>query len=55
MNPLTPMSDQERISLYNINMVLKKKVSIRGLFIDPKLDFKKYHHENCMANSKENF
>ena len=48
MNPLTPMSDQEIISLYNINMVLsrqvmriKKKVSIRGLFIDPKLDFKK--------------
>ena len=37
VNPLTPMSDQDRISPYNIN---KKwwgpiKVSIRGLTVDP--------------------
>ena len=26
MNPLTPMSDQERISLYNINEVSRRQV-----------------------------
>ena len=39
------MSDQDRISPYNINMILswqvmgKEKMSIRGLLVDPKLNF----------------
>ena len=40
MNPLTPMSDQDRISPYNINVVssrqamrIRKKGSIKGLFL----------------------
>ena len=42
VNPLTPTSDQDRISLYNINtmasrqvMRIKKKILIWGLFVDP--------------------
>ena len=42
VNPLTPMSDQDRISPYNINtmasrqvMRIKKKILIWGLLVDP--------------------
>ena len=42
VNPLTPMSDQDRISPYNINTEssrqvrrIKKEDSIRGLQVDP--------------------
>ena len=42
LNPLTPMSDQEIISPYSINMISnrqvmgkEKKVSIRGLLVHP--------------------
>ena len=41
LNPLPSMSDQERISSYNIISILSievmriKKISIRGLLVDP--------------------
>ena len=40
-NPLTPMSDQDRISPYNINTISstqvmrKKKISAKGSLVDP--------------------
>ena len=40
LNPLTPMSDQDRISPYNNNTLSswqwqeKRGISIRGLFVD---------------------
>ena len=41
MNPFSPISDRERISPYNINIIsrrqvmLIKKTSIRGSLVDP--------------------
>ena len=41
INPIAPMSDQDRISPYNINTISggqvmrKRKISIRGLLVDP--------------------
>ena len=41
VNPSTPMSDQDRISLYNINTITGrqamriKKISFRWLLVDP--------------------
>ena len=41
INPLTPMSDQERISPHNINTISSRQVMrikknvIKGLFFDP--------------------
>ena len=40
LNPITPMSDQDRISPYNINTISRKdemrirKISIRKLLVD---------------------
>ena len=40
-NPLTPISDQDRISPYDINTISSrqvmriKKISVRGLLVDP--------------------
>ena len=40
-NPLTPMSDQDRISPYNINTISSiqvmrtKTISVKGLLVDP--------------------
>ena len=40
-NPLTPMSDQDRISPCNINTISSiqvmrtKKISVKGLLVDP--------------------
>ena len=44
LNPLSFMSDQERISPYNISIMLSmevrriKKISLRGLLVDPILN-----------------
>ena len=41
MNPFFPISDQERISPYNINIISRRqvmriqKISIRGSLVDP--------------------
>ena len=55
------MSDQERISPYNISIMLSmevrriKKISLRGLLVDPILNSPNLHHNNCMTDSKENY
>ena len=55
------MSDQDRISPYNINkissrqMIRIKKISIRGLLVDPISNSPNKHHNNFMADSKENY
>ena len=56
------MSDQDRISPYNINTILsshvmrtEKKKSIRGLLLaDPIPNAPNKHHKIYMADSKEN-
>ena len=57
------MPDQDRISPYNINTISKGKVMrerwkinfFTGLSVDPIPNYPKQHHENCMADSKENY
>ena len=61
VNPLTPMSDQDRISPYNINTILsrqvmriKKNINYRiANWSDTK--FSNQHNENRLADSKENY
>ena len=58
--PLTPMSDQDRISPHNINKISSRQVMriknlIKGLLVDPKPNSPNLHHKNCMADSKENY
>ena len=61
-NPVTPMSDQDRISPCNINTIssiqvmrTKKKKPAKGLLVDPIPNSLNKHHKNCMADSKENY
>ena len=60
LHPLTPMSDQDRISPYNINtissrlMMRIKKWSTRGLLIDPIPNSLKWNHKKSVENTKEN-
>ena len=60
INFLTLVSDQERISPYEIKTVESrqemrmKKLSINGLFVDPIPNSPNLHHRNCVADSKEN-
>ena len=60
-NPLTPMSDQGRISPYNINTISSrqvmriKKILIRRLLVDPIPNSPNQHHKNYMADSKVNY
>ena len=60
-NPLNPMSDQNRVSPYNITTVLSRKVMQvyqninKQLLVDPMPSFPNSHHKNCMADSKENY
>ena len=61
VNPFTPVSDQERISLYNINtessrQVMRiKKISIRGLLVDPIPNPLNWRYKNCIADSREDY
>ena len=61
VNPLTSMSDQDRISPNNINttsstQVKRKKENMNyGLLVDPVSNSPTLHHNKCMANSKENY
>ena len=61
VNPLTPMSDQDRIFPYSINttsstQVKRKKENMNyGLLVDPVSNSPTLHHNKCMANSKENY
>ena len=62
INLLTLVSDQERISPYEIKTVESrqemrmKKLSINGLFVvDPIPNSPNLHHRNCVADSKENY
>ena len=52
VNPLTPMSDQDIISPYNINTI-----SIRLVRRIKKnlLNSLNEHYKNCMVDSKENY
>ena len=34
---------------------LKEKISTRGLLVDPISNSPNKHHENCMADTKENY
>ena len=60
VNPLTPMSDQDRISPNNINttsstQVKRKKDNMNyGLLVDPVSNSPTLHNK-CMANNKENY
>ena len=60
LNPLTPMSDQDRISPHNINTIstrqvmrMKKNINLRKL-VDPILNSLNWYIKNCMVDSKEN-
>ena len=60
VNPLTPMSDQDRISPYNINTIssrqvmrIKKNIN-EGMISWSTTKFSKQHSESDMADSKEN-
>ena len=61
LHPLTPMSDQDRISPYNIitissRLVMRiKKLSTRGLLIDPIPNSLKWNHKKCVENTRENY
>ena len=52
-----PMSEQERISPYNFNTISSievmriKKISIRGLLIDPIPNSPNWHHKSFMEDS----
>ena len=54
------MSDQDRISPYNINTISSrrvmgmKKISTGGSLLDPIPNSPKSYYNNCMADSKEN-
>ena len=52
----TPMSDQERTSPNNINIIssrqeMRIKKSIRGLQVDPIPNSSNSHHISCIADS----
>ena len=52
------MSDQDRISPYNINQTGdedKKKYKLKDFLVDPVPNSQKQHHKYCMADSKENY
>ena len=61
--PLTPTSDQDRISPYSIITIssrqvrrIKKKILVRELLkIDSIPNSPNKHHKNCKADSKENY
>ena len=60
-NTLTPMSDQNRVSPYNINTILSRIVMKiyqnikKQLLFDPIASSQNSHHKNCQADSKENY
>ena len=53
------MSDQKRISPYNIKTISSrqvmriKKMSIKGLFVFPIPNSPNWHNKNCMTDSEE--
>ena len=55
----TPISDQDKISSYDINTISSSQVaSINknvnwGLLFDPITNYLNYHHMSCLADSKE--
>ena len=56
------MSDQDRNSPYKISTqhqadkwYEKRKISVRGLLVDPIPNSPNLHHKNGMANSRENY
>ena len=51
-DPLTPMSDQKRI---NIKQTSDKKKRKCQLLVDPIPNSPNQHHENCAADSQENY
>ena len=58
-NPLTPVSDQERTSLYNINTIssrqvmrIKKNIS-QGIVSWSNTNSPNQHHKSCIADNKE--
>ena len=64
INPLTPMSDQDRISPYNISAIsssqvmrIKKnaKKTKKTFLFDPIPNSPNQHHDNCMADSTKNY
>ena len=54
---LTPRSDQDRISPYNIKHTTdeNKKKPLRGLLVDPIPNSLNQHHKTFMEESKENY
>ena len=60
LNPFTPMSDQDRISPYQIDtisnrQVMRKNVSAKGLLVDPIPNSQSLHYKSCIANGRENY
>ena len=61
-NALTPMSDQHKISPYNINIIfckqvmrIKGKIVIKRILSWSRKKFFKLTSENCLADSMENY
>ena len=61
LNPLSPTSDQDRISSYTISTISSRQVMrikknlIGGLLVDLIPNSPKHCHINCKADSKENY
>ena len=55
------MSDQDRISPYNINTISRRQVmrktniSIKGLLVDPISNSLNQLYKNCMADNEEHY
>ena len=60
-NPLTPMSDQDRVSSYKSNIILTRKVTriyqnIKWrILADLIPSSPNSHHKNCLPDNKENY
>ena len=51
----TPMSNQDRISSYNIIWWELRRIQIRGLLVDPVPNSPNWHLGNCLADSEEKY
>ena len=59
INPLAPVSDQDRISPYNFNItscsqVMRIKKNINRSLVDALPNSPNLHHKSCKADSNEN-
>ena len=56
LNPYTALGDQEKnFSLRQADEWEERKISLRGLLVDPTPNSLNSHHKNCMADSRKNY